>query len=150
MQPGTEDFSWAVLLPLFGACLNAAREIITRRVIGGESSISMALTAMLLVSGTAAAVAPFVWVTPITAHIGLLALAGACLSFGLVLAFEAIRSADVSIVSPFQYSSMLWATVIGFAVWSDIPSWPTIVGATLIVAGGLVILRREGISVHDA
>ena len=150
MQPGTESFDWPLLLPLIAACLNAGREIVVRHVIGTESSISMVLTAMLFVSGFAAAASPFVWVAPSAAHIGFLALSGACLAFGLILAFEAIRSADVSIVSPFQYSSIIWATLIGFAVWSDVPSWSTILGATLIFCGGLVILRRERVPKHHA
>ena len=45
MQPGTDSFSWAMLLPFAGACLNAVREITVRRVIGEVSSISMSLTA---------------------------------------------------------------------------------------------------------
>lgn len=146
MQPGTDGFTWPVLLPLIAAVFNAIREMIIRRVIGAESSISMVLTAMVFVSCLAAMATPFVWQAPTASHIGLLALAGASLSVGLVLVFEAIRSADVSIVSPFQYSGILWASLVGFLVWSDVPTFPTVLGAALIIAGGIVILWREDLS----
>lgn len=146
MQPGTDGFSWPMFLPLIAALFNAIREMIIRRVIGTESSISMVLTAMAFVTCVAAMSMPFVWQAPSVSDVGLLALAGASLSVGLVLVFEAIRSADVSIVSPFQYSGILWASLAGFLVWSDVPTFPTALGATLIIAGGIIILWREDLS----
>ena len=146
MQPGSAGFAWPMLLPLIAAVFNAVREMIIRRAIGGESSISMVLTAMVMVSCVAAVITPFVWQMPAASDIARLALAGASLSIGLVLVFEAIRSADVTIVSPFQYAGILWASLVGYLVWSDVPTFTTVLGAMLIIAGGVVILWREGLS----
>ncbi len=143
MQPGSDSFHWAVFLPLFGGSLEAVRELITRRVIGGENPSSMTLTAMSFITVAAGVSAPFVWEAPAAHHVGLLALSAACFSIGLLLIFTAIKTADVSVVSPFKYSGVIWATILGFLLWSEVPSLPAIIGAMLIVTGGIIIVRRE-------
>ena len=51
--------------------------------------------------------------------------------------------APASVVAPFSYSSLIWATLLGFLVWQELPDAMTWVGASLIVGAGLYIFFRE-------
>lgn len=84
------------------------------------------------------------WWSPLTAsQWSLLALAGALgglSSFFLIKAFE---RAPASVLAPFGYVEILGATLLGFLVFGDLPDGWTILGAAVIAASGLYILRRE-------
>ncbi len=145
VQPGGATFSWVFLLPLLAAFLDALREISIRRVIGRETSLSLLFTSLTAVTAASLFTAPLGWLSPGWQPLGLLALAGVCLSGGLFLMIEAIRVADVSVVSPFKYSAVIWAALLGFLIWGHVPTLSVIAGAGMIVSGGLVILYRERI-----
>jgi drug/metabolite transporter (DMT)-like permease len=51
--------------------------------------------------------------------------------------------APPSAVVPFNYLSLVWATILGYAVWEDVPTPGLLVGSTIVVASGLYILWRE-------
>ena len=57
--------------------------------------------------------------------------------------FEAMRRAPVSVLAPFEYTSLVWAFVLGFLIWGDIPASNVTLGAVLIGAAGLMILFSE-------
>jgi len=143
IQPGSDAFTWIVVLPLLAAFADGIREIVTRRVIVHETTISMLFTAMAAVTLVAAATSLLGWRVPTSFELACLAGAGAGLTAGVFLIIEAVRWADASLVSPFKYSGVLWAGLLGFLIWGDVPTVPVIVGAVLIVAGGTIILYRE-------
>jgi len=60
-----------------------------------------------------------------------------------VLLTEAWASAQVSALAPYSYSSLLWAALLGWIAFGDVPGLPTLAGAALIVAASLYILHRE-------
>ena len=62
---------------------------------------------------------------------------------GYFYTIDTFRYAEVALVSPFKYLSIVWAAMLGFLIWSDVPdSW--MIGGTLLVVGsGLYILHRE-------
>jgi drug/metabolite transporter (DMT)-like permease len=51
--------------------------------------------------------------------------------------------APPSAVVPFNYLSLVWATILGFAVWGDVPNRALLAGSAIVVASGLYILWRE-------
>ena len=55
----------------------------------------------------------------------------------------AYRSTPAALVAPFQYSQMVWAILLGFVVWGDIPEATKLTGAAVVAASGLFILYRE-------
>ena len=55
----------------------------------------------------------------------------------------AMRAGDISFIAPFRYTALLWAILLGFLVFGDVPDLPMIVGATIIVGSGLYTLYRE-------
>lgn len=131
------------VLLICAAASNALYQILTRKLRLVDSP-----TTTLLYSGVVGVVimsayAPTVWVVPGAFEWGLMAIIGflGCTShFCLIRAF---KNAPASLVVPFSYSSLLWATLFGFAVFGTLPDRWTLAGATLIVASGLYIFYRE-------
>jgi drug/metabolite transporter (DMT)-like permease len=54
-----------------------------------------------------------------------------------------LHLAPASAVAPFYYLSLIWASILGFAVWGEIPTVPLIVGSAVVVASGLFLIWRE-------
>jgi drug/metabolite transporter (DMT)-like permease len=59
------------------------------------------------------------------------------------LLFEGMKRAPVSIVAPFEYTSLVWAFALGFAIWGDVPRAEVSMGAALIIGAGLLIVGNE-------
>lgn len=74
-----------------------------------------------------------------------LLLAGVGLLGGVAqfMLFEGMKRAPVSIVAPFEYTSLIWAFALGFAIWGDVPRREVFMGATLIVGAGLLVVASE-------
>ncbi|MEP6839338.1 MAG: DMT family transporter, partial [Bradyrhizobium sp.] len=56
---------------------------------------------------------------------------------------RSLKLAPASVVVPYQYSMIVWAIILGFIVFGDVPSIPTIVGAVIIIGAGFYIFLRE-------
>ena len=56
---------------------------------------------------------------------------------------EALRVAPVGVVAPFDYTQLIWASLIGFFVWGELPHPATVIGAGIVAASGIYILYRE-------
>jgi len=117
--------------------------IVMRQLSSTEASLTTVAyftLAGILVGG---AFLPFSFVMPTPRDAVLLALVGLLGGVGQVLITDAVRYGPTSIVAPFDYTGMLYALVIGWMVWSDVPSTEVLVGAAVITASGLFILHRE-------
>ena len=57
----------------------------------------------------------------------------------------AFARANVSALAPFEYTALVWATLIGDAIWFDIPSTEVWIGAVIIISCGLYVLHRESL-----
>jgi len=75
-----------------------------------------------------------------------LALAGLGFGFGIFLVTDALRYADVSLVSPFKYTGVVWALALGYLMWGEVPTVPVIGGALVIICSGLFLLKRSSLS----
>jgi drug/metabolite transporter (DMT)-like permease len=58
----------------------------------------------------------------------------------LIKAFEI---APVSLLAPFDYATLIWATLLGFIIFGDLPDTWTIMGAIIIISSGLYLIKRE-------
>lgn len=63
-----------------------------------------------------------------------------------ILMTASYRAAPVAVVSPFEYTSFVWAIGFDFMIWNLPPAWATLVGATIIISSGIYIVHREGIN----
>ena len=85
------------------------------------------------------------WTPPSTRALGLLALAAVLLLIGYQCIIMALRSGDISAVAPFRYSALLWAMLLGYLVFGDVPDAMMVLGASIIVLSGLYAFYRERI-----
>ena len=91
----------------------------------------------------ASGVAPFYWQTVAELDWLLFVFAGFAGAIGHLCLIRAFRHAPASVVAPFSYSSLIWATLFGFVLFGDLPDRWTLVGAAMIVGSGLYIYHRE-------
>lgn len=143
LQPGTGSFNIYVLVAILGSLLYAILMIVTR-VLRDSSPTAMAGTQMLggLLFGLIAL--PMDWVPLASFTDGvLLATVGVVAVIAIVCVNRSLSLAPASAVVPFQYTLIVWAAIFGYLIFDDIPTWPTIIGAALIVAAGLFIFFRE-------
>lgn len=143
VQPGGATFQMAALLPV-GTALCYAIFMMSARWIGrGERLWTMMFFAMFFPMLYAAPMAMAFWEPVQAADIGLFLAIAAFGSFGLALIGQAFRLAPAAVVAPFDYTALIWATGLGWLIWSDIPGMTTIIGAAIIVLSGVIILLRE-------
>ena len=64
-------------------------------------------------------------------------------SLSHLLAIQALLLAPGGTMAPFRYLSLVWAVVIGFAIWGDVPDTWKLAGGILVIGAGLFILHRE-------
>lgn len=131
----------AAIVAVCGSMLYAISLVATRGVRATPSTVLVAaqMGALLLVSSTTI-VAGWIVPTPMQAMV-------ACAIGGVSMtAFwcvnQGLRLAPASAVAPFNYSSILWATTLGYFVFGDVPALGTLAGAAVIVAAGLFIVLR--------
>jgi drug/metabolite transporter (DMT)-like permease len=143
VRPGGATFQAASLLPIVTALVYAVLMIAARWVDPRES----VRTLMLYLVGAsllfASLIVPFVWV-PVRAEHALQFLGIAVFgTAGITLMTQAFRMAPAAIVAPFDYTALIWATVLGFLFWGEMPDWLTFAGAAVIIASGGFIIWRE-------
>ncbi|RGP37609.1 DMT family transporter [Pseudotabrizicola alkalilacus] len=87
--------------------------------------------------------APFDW-QPLRSggDLALLFLLGVVATAAHMLVTRALKLADASVVAPLQYSLLVWGAAFGFLIFGDVPAPAMLIGAALIVASGLIVLRR--------
>ncbi|MBL8707881.1 MAG: DMT family transporter [Rhodospirillaceae bacterium] len=142
LQPTGAAFSASALVALAGAASFALAMVITRRL---RDCHWLTLVAWQFIGcGIVGALAsPIGWVVPTALDFGLMALVGfvACGCFMLIT--NALSLAPASLLAPFQYSAILWASILGWIFWGDRPTPPIILGNAVIIASGLFVLYRE-------
>lgn len=144
LRPGGDTLQLAVLFPLGAAICGGMRDLITRRISDTETTVAVlaVTTTVVLLSGLATA--PFTeWAPFRREDLGMFATSGVLLAIAHTLMIEAFRRGEAALVAPFKYSSLLWGSGIGYLMFGDLPDVWTIVGAMIIVAAGLYVLRRE-------
>ena len=86
---------------------------------------------------------PFGW-EPVTGNdLLLLATSGILLGGAQYLVIHAFYLAEASVIVPYKYMSLIWAALLGYAMWGDVPDRWLVVGAALVVGSGLYIMHRE-------
>lgn len=134
---------YAVALLLFGA-LMWALSIVTTRALGvvmSAAGIMFYSNLGLLLVGAVSA--PAVW-TPLPPEAWLMLLCTGVLSFlGQNMMITAVQFARIAVVTPTQYTMLLWATLYGWLLWRELPDGAVIAGAALIIGGCLLALRRR-------
>jgi drug/metabolite transporter (DMT)-like permease len=126
------------------AIFYAGYGITTRLVSLSDPSETTLFYANLVAVVVMLPVLPFVWTTPPTLLDFVLLLAvGALGSAGHFLLIVAHRKAPASVLSPFIYTQLIWATTLGYLIFGDVPTEWTLAGAAIVVGSGLYLIYRE-------
>jgi drug/metabolite transporter (DMT)-like permease len=135
-------FTTGILFLLAAAFTNASYQIATRQVRFDDPLTSLLFTAAGGALVTSILV-PAHWQTPDAFGWCLMVGSGIAGALGHFFIIRAFRYAPASVVAPFSYTSLLWATLFGFLIWGQLPDLPTWIGAGFIVCAGLYIFFRE-------
>ena len=147
LRPGGDVFSMAGLSVLL-ATLCWAAGAITVRVLARTDTTQSMVVWMLVVLGVGSALLAWPEWTPLRRDDWIIvALVGAFGACGQILLTEAFRLGEASRVAPLEYTALLWSIGIDLALWGVLPDAVTWVGAGIIIASGLYLMRRE--RVHD-
>jgi drug/metabolite transporter (DMT)-like permease len=143
IKPGMVSLHWAALLPLLLALCYAFNQVIIRMV--GHVDSPMTTFAYVAAAGTlvSSVAAPFGWQTPDLIGWASLIGVGVLAGTAQLLLVYAYQRAAASALAPFLYTELIWAIVIGYAAFSEIPDSWTLAGAALIAGCGLYILQNE-------
>ncbi len=74
-----------------------------------------------------------------------MALSGMLVGGAHFLLIERFQWAEAALLAPFKYTNMIWAVLLGFVIWGDLPDAWTLAGAAFVIACGLYIIRRESL-----
>jgi drug/metabolite transporter (DMT)-like permease len=142
LRPSAASFTLPALIALTGSVFFAFLMIATRLL--HETSNTVLIAGQLggtLVFG--AVIAPFGWITPSPRDLALLSLFGVLSIIALACVNRSLKLAPASVVVPYQYTLIVWAIVLGYVVFGDVPDAFTLSGAVIIIASGLYIFWRE-------
>jgi drug/metabolite transporter (DMT)-like permease len=144
VQPNAGSFNAYSILAVGAAVCIVIRDLVTRRIDPGiPSSViiftnvgMMALTALVLALAEG-------WIGMSWRDLGFLAVAALCIAAGYQLAVDAFRHAEVPVIVPMRYTGLLWALLLGYLIWGDVPNTLASAGIVLIAGSGLYVLHRE-------
>jgi drug/metabolite transporter (DMT)-like permease len=144
-QPGSGATSPYLMLAFATALFAALRDLVGRRVTSAIPALAATLITIVMVmtAGGLVSLSAEMWVRPTNTHITLMAGAGLFMMLGHMFTFLAYRNASAQAVAPFYYAFMIWAVVLGFLIFRDIPNPLSIIGMTLILLSGLGIVYME-------
>ena len=143
LQPTSDAFNIAAIAPMGAAAFGAARDVITRAMSGSENSLSILFTSMLMITIAGFLTYPLGWSVVKPSHIWIFITSSLLVGLAQYLMIEAFRLGEVALISPFKYSSLLWATLIGLVIWNDLPSKHVVLGAFILILSGIYLLRNE-------
>jgi drug/metabolite transporter (DMT)-like permease len=142
-SPGPDTLQAGSLFALANAVLFGTVTVGVRRMTSTESAETLTMYQMLFLTGFFAAALPFGWVTPTLPHFGAMVVNGLGNALGQYLWTRALHLAPTSAVVPFNYFSLVWAIILGFLVWGDIPSASLLMGSAIVVGTGMFLLWHE-------
>jgi len=142
LNPGGALFGWPMLIAFLGSLAFGFMMIVTRQLRGTpDTTLVVWQTAAAL--GLGAVLAPFSWTPPTLRDYALLGLLGIIAMLAHVATNRSLKLAPASTVVPYQYTLIVWAMVLGWFVFGDMPALTTVVGAVIIVFAGIWIFFDE-------
>lgn len=145
VRPGFEGFNAFSLLALTCVVICAVRDLATRRIPDEVPSLLVSTVTAVAVTIVGGLLIPAFggWSVMTAGEVGILATMAVLLIIGYQFIIMAMRIGDISAVAPFRYTALVWAIVLGFVMFGDVPDLPMIIGATVVVGSGLYTLYRE-------
>ncbi|MFU0503367.1 DMT family transporter [Pseudaminobacter sp. NGMCC 1.201702] len=145
LRPGLEGFNVFALMALGTVICSAVRDLATKKLPAEMPSMfASTLTATMVTLCGLALVVPLGGWTPMRwEDTAILATAAVLLLFGYQFIIMSMREGEISFIAPFRYTSLLWAILLGYVIFADVPDTAMIVGAAIVIGSGLYTLYRE-------
>ena len=143
VRPGFADVHWAYFLMIFLAFVFAIFVIVTRLLTRTEATLAMLFYTALMGTLGASLLLPFFWLTPSWPQVAWMAAMGALGGVSHMLMIQAYRHADTSSLAPFQYAQIIFAGILGYLVFNDLPDMWVLAGGAIVVASGTYVFHRE-------
>jgi len=150
LRPGFAEISWGHVAALASAFFFALSLIVVRRIGNAESASCLLFSMLMALIAVSAPVLPFVFVMPSAPDLAVFVGLGLMSGLGHITLIQAFRLAPSAIVSPFQYSQIVWGVLFGLWLFGDRTDAWVIAGSTVIIASGLYILWRETVRRRQA
>lgn len=131
------------IMALGAAICAAIVKIVVRRMVETETTPSVVFWFAVTASLLSLATLPFGWIIPSGEVMALLVLTGALGGAGQLMMTASYRFADASTLAPFWYVQLFFASAIGYLFFGELPTGPMMIGASLVIVSGLLILWRE-------
>jgi drug/metabolite transporter (DMT)-like permease len=144
VRPGSAGFNGYSLFAVAAIGFIVLRDLATRRLSPDVPSFLAATvtsTALTVAAGLAASLEG--WQPVSGAHLGTLFGAGLCLIVGYLFGVMTMRTGEIAFVAPFRYTLLLWAMLLGWLIYDEVPDRWMLTGATIVVAMGLYTFYRE-------
>ena len=142
-QPGTGAYTVGALFALGNAILYGSVTAGVRGMTATESAEALTVYQFLFMTALFACMLPFGFKLPTTFDTLAIILNGVANAVGQYWWTRSLHLAPASAVTPFYYFNLVWAIMLGFLIWGDVPTWSLMVGSATVVASGLVLLWWE-------
>jgi drug/metabolite transporter (DMT)-like permease len=143
IRPGQDAIAVGAFWVLSAAACYACYQISTRLLSGQDSILTTLFYSALLGAIIMSVVVPFDFQAPTPIDWAIMALAGLFGTLGHFCMIKALTLTEASKLAPYSYTNLIWATIIGYVLFNDLPDLWTFVGAGVIIASGLYIIHRE-------
>jgi drug/metabolite transporter (DMT)-like permease len=140
---GTATATAGAAFALFSAFCNAGTVIQTRRLTQSETTSSIVFYFSLVTALAGALTLPFAWYTPTLSELLKLMSLGLLGGVAHIFLTESYRHAPASVIAPFDYTALLWALLLGYWFFGELPSALVYLGAAIVAGAGLFVIFRE-------
>ena len=143
VKPAYEELNIYYIFPIIFCIFFACVALSIRSLSSTEPNYRIALYFSLLSMIVGLLTLPFGWVMPNTFEFFLLIFTGLVGSVANILLTVSLRFAEASLVTPTKYLNLVFAILLGYFIWGEIPKLLTLVGAGLIIISSVIIFMRE-------
>jgi drug/metabolite transporter (DMT)-like permease len=143
IQPGVSEINPGSLFALLAALCWASGMAIIKYLARTESSMTATAYMGVVMTLTTFVPALFVWTWPSLEGWLWLFLIGVCAAVGNLCLAEAFKSADLTVVLPFDYTRIVWISVLGYVAFAEVPTLWTLAGGTVIFGAATFVAIRE-------
>lgn len=140
---GMASETLGALFAVGGAAAIALATITLKKLVAGERTPTIVTYFSILCSAASLLTIPFGWKIPGPTTLALLVMSGIAGGMAQILLTESFRYADNSTLAIFDYTSMLFAVLIGWTLFGELPTWLTLLGAAIVIASGGYVAWRE-------
>ncbi|MFZ8942899.1 MAG: EamA family transporter, partial [Gemmobacter sp.] len=144
IRPGAESFNIWSLIALLSVAIVVVRDLASRRLPPDVPSVTVALIGAVGVTVLSAVLSTATPWQPVPAREGALILVAAgAVVVGYIFIVRVMRVGEVGVTVPFRYSALIWAALLGWVFFAEVPDLWTVAGGVLVVGSGLFTLARE-------